>query len=249
MRIWTLSLFLLLSFSTLSIAAETPDRIHLMTEPLPPLTISQDKNVSGFSIELLNALFEKVNIAQKAEGAEVLPWARAYQNLQGIPNACLFATARTPQREDKFKWVGPIAPLKIVLFAKKSNNLKIESDGDLKNYKIGTVRDGAPESLLVARGLPIDSLDRVTSAKINIKKLYKGRIDLFSYIEMVGHYYFKQLDYNPADFESVYTLKEIGLYYAFNPQVPDETIQRLQKAYEQLKADGTFERLSRKYLD
>lgn len=251
MKIRLLSLFLALFFSsiTTTTAAAVPDRIYLMTESFPPLTISEETNVSGLSIDLLNALFEKVQITQKAEESEVLPWARAYQNLQEMPNACLFATARTPKREAKFKWVGPIAPLKIVLFAKKNSNLKIESDADLKNYKIGTVRDGAPESLLVARGVPIDSLERVTSAEINIKKLSRDRIDLFAYIEMVGRYSFQQHGHNPGDFESVYTLKEVELYYAFNPQVPDETIQSLQNAYEQLKTNGTLEGLFKKYLN
>ena len=44
--------------------------------------------------------------------------ARAYAAARERPNACVYATSRTPERESSFKWVGPIDSAEWVLMAR-----------------------------------------------------------------------------------------------------------------------------------
>ncbi|MGV8495432.1 hypothetical protein ACV342_32445, partial [Pseudomonas aeruginosa] len=46
------------------------------------------------------------------------PWDRVYQQALSEPGYGVFSTARTPEREDKFKWVGPLAVNDWVLMAR-----------------------------------------------------------------------------------------------------------------------------------
>ena len=80
------------------------------------------------------------------------------------------------QREKLFKWVGPITDLTMGLVGLKTNSIKLQSIEDADKYRIGTIRDGAPEQLVLAAGIEESNLERIASPEANIKKLHAGRI-------------------------------------------------------------------------
>jgi polar amino acid transport system substrate-binding protein len=52
---------------------------------------------------------------------------------------------------------------------------------------------------------------------------------------------------NPDDYESVWRLSESGLYFAFHKDVDDALIASMQKVLDEMKADGTYEAIMKKY--
>ena len=56
-------------------------------------------------------------------------------------NTVLFTTARSPEREQLFKWAGPIVSGRFVLLAKVDKNINITAPEDLKKYRIGAIKD------------------------------------------------------------------------------------------------------------
>ncbi|RUM47511.1 MAG: hypothetical protein DSY80_00850 [Desulfocapsa sp.] len=142
---------------------------------------------------------------------------------------------RTAQREEQFKWVGPIIELTMGLIAQKNKHISINSVDDLKNYRIGTIRDGAPEQLLISAGFPVDKLERVTKPEQNIKKLVRDRIDMLAFNRDSTRYTMKHMGLNPEDYEMVFSLKNIWLYYAFNRETDDIIIENLNHSLQQLK--------------
>jgi polar amino acid transport system substrate-binding protein len=85
-----------------------------------------------------------MNISMSRSAIEFLPWTEGYQRAQKEKNTVLFSTARLPEREKLFKWVGPIRPVKGVLISKSNNNVTIQSDSDIKKYKIGWMTSKLP---------------------------------------------------------------------------------------------------------
>ena len=95
-----LIVFLMLNASS-SIAKQL-----VVTEVLPPYQLYNENNVlSGFSVEVLEALFK---ITKDDIDLKVLPWARAYRTALNKPNTLIFSLSRSPSRENLFFWGGKL---------------------------------------------------------------------------------------------------------------------------------------------
>lgn len=226
----------------------TSQEIKLLTEENAPFSYSDTNGANGIAIEILDSMFKKLNRKESVINSEYLPWARSYQVVQNTPNTVLFPMARTAEREDLFKWVGPIYELQIGVLAKKANNVKINSSSDFIKYTIGTVREGAPEQLLVKEGAEISKLDRGANLEQNLKKLINGRIDCISFNIPSALYNLKEMGENIADYELVYELKKLELFYAFEKSTTNNTIMPLQNALDDLKTSGDYDKIVSKHL-
>jgi polar amino acid transport system substrate-binding protein len=229
--------------------AASVDDIVFITEQYPPYNLSDESGLKGIAVDILSVMMQRTESRLTRDDILLLPWGRGYKRVLAEPNTCLFSTTRTEEREDLFKWVGPIAPNPVGLIAKKENNISITNNEDLKNYNIGTIIDDVAESHLMNAGIEEDSLGRVATTAQNIKKLNLGRIDLWGYGVNVAMWELKAYGLNPGDYELVYTLdasKE--LFFAFNKDTPDSVIHELQAALDSIKADGEYQKIVDSYL-
>ena len=136
-----------------------------------------------------------------------------------------------------------------MLLAKKSSALKINSPDDIKQLKVGAIRDDIGEQLTKAAGVPDSQIRKIPAADSLAKMLDAGRIDVWAYEENVARWFIKQSGLNNADFETVYVLKEAELYYAFSNDVSATTVQRLQQGIDQIRADkAQYQGIVDKYL-
>jgi len=161
--------------------ARGADHWTIMTEHLPPYNFEENGVVRGISTDILIRIMQRLGYDTKRSDIQLLPWSRAYKLLQITPNSMLFSMVRTEQREPLFKWVGPLIRFDLGLIALKTKHITIDAIEDVKQYRIGAVRDGAPEQILLKQQVKPENIDSVTSAEMNIRKLSSGRIDLFAY--------------------------------------------------------------------
>lgn len=244
-----LIILLVFFLSTVGIAQGGEEKIRYLIEENPPYNFIKDGITQGIAVDLLLRLSEKYGQAMQASEIEMVPWARGYKIVRNTPNTALFSMARTKQRENLFKWVGPIYELTIGLVANKNKKITVNSIDDLKTLRIGTIREGAPEQLLIQAGYPADKLERVTKPEQNIKKLTIGRIDLLAFNTDSTRYTIEEMGLNPNDYETVYVFKKVKLYYAFNKETDDATIELLNNGLQQLrKQDGAGNSPYRKIL-
>ncbi|MGD9200821.1 MAG: ABC transporter substrate-binding protein [Chitinispirillia bacterium] len=232
--------------------AGSVDELVIITETYPPFNFEQEGNLQGISVDIMGLILKKVDSKLTIKNIQLLPWSRGYKDVQNVKNTCLFSTTRTKERENLFKWVGPIISNKNVLIALKANNIKIRSIDDCKKYKIGVVSDDIGEQLLLKEGFKKEALDRIggtTAITQSIQKLIRGRIDMFSYSEAVVQWEIKNLKKNPGDFETVYTLSEGQLYYAFHKETSDEIISQMQGALDKLKKGAKINGIIKKYTE
>ncbi len=249
-----LFIILIIFLASVTIAQGSGEKIRYMIEENPPYNFIQDGRIQGIAVDILLKLSEENGQAMQASEIEMVPWPRGYKIVQHTPHTALFTMARTEQREDLFKWVGPIYELTIGLVASKKNNITVNSFNDLKTLRIGTIREGAPEQLLIQAGYPTDKLERVTKPEQNINKLTIGRIDLLAFNTDSTRYTMQKMGLNPNDYETVFILKKVHLYYAFNKETDDATIQWLNNGLNQLRkedSDGNspYKKILSLYLD
>ncbi len=218
-----------------SLRATAGQPLMFITEAYPPYNFSDDNILRGIAVDLL--VIASLNTEQPVQRGQIrlMPWARAYRTVLNTPNSVLFATTRTAEREHLFKWAGPIAATRVVLLARKADQIRIQSAADLQRYRIGVIHEDIGEQSVLALGVRKEQLHVSANADALIRQLHAGRIDLWAYEENVAHWFLRNANFNQEDFESVYQLQQGELWYAFNPKVSDEKVQQLQKAIDALR--------------
>ncbi len=233
----------LVAFFLLTYAAQaTPlDSLEFYTEEAAPLNF-KNGDLKGITVDILSEIFKRTKSSKSKSDIKIVPWARGYNELKTNPNAVLFATAKTSEREPQFKWVGPITGLNIIVIVKKGSP-PITETVQLKKLTIASVRDDVGEQLLVSEaGYPEASLER-SSLENNLKKLQAGRVDAVAFMELPARYKISQMGFKQEDFVTGYNLLSLDLYYALSKNVPDATVAFMQKAMDDIRSDGTLKNI------
>ena len=208
------------------------EELTILTGEFPPLSYTENGDTKGVSVEIANEIQKKLG---KNIKFKFVPWARGYNQVQTDSNTMLFSTTRTEERENLFKWVGPINQLRVGLVAKKSLMAKNLTPTCLANYTIGVMHDTAAESMLLNLGIKITDLERFSNPQSQLKKLNDGRVDMVAFGVEGLYFMIKDAGFNPADYETVYVLKEADLYFAFHKDTDDELIMQLNKTLKSIK--------------
>lgn len=222
--------------------------ITAYTEELPPLNFQQGEQLTGYASELLAAMAARAGIPLHQQ---LLPWARAYTLVQNTPDTLLFSTVRTSEREPLFRWVGPISPRRIYLYRlEKRDDIHLSQRGQLRQWRIGTLLASASQQQLQQLGLPVGTgQDSAHSDAANLAKLKLGRVDLIAMLDWAMHWQLQQVGLPERTVKPAALLNGQGQYwYALNPQTPDDTVNRLQTALDDLVKTGYAQRLRQKYM-
>ncbi|MFA7621682.1 MAG: transporter substrate-binding domain-containing protein [Aminobacteriaceae bacterium] len=226
--------------------ALTVDDITYMTEDYPPMNMTGEDGVpTGLAVDVLAEIFTRMGSSKTAKDIQVLPWARSYNEVQNTPNTCLFSMTVTEERLPLFKWVGPVFVLSFDAVALKSKGIKVSSVEELANLKAGVIRDDQGDTLAKEAG--IKEIERVPSNDQNIKKLNEGRIDVWIYSFGSARTLLEEMGFNPDDYESAWNLSKSDVSFAFHKDVDDELIAEMQKTLDEIKADGTYDEIMKKY--
>jgi len=224
------------SFILLGSQSSVCEELTVLTENLPPLNYV-DKNVLvGPSVEIVKEIQKRVG---STEPIQVYPWSRAYKMAEEEENIVLFGMTYTKNRQDKFKWVGPLAIKRDILVARKDSGFKIDRLEDAKKVKkIGTLRDDTRGRLLESHGFT--NLEPVSDEQLNAKKLALGRIDLWAYKIPGLRTVCDLAEVDHTQFEEVYHLREIELMIAFSKKTSDEIVRKWHTAFKEMIADETI---------
>lgn len=220
------------------------DRLIFLTEEYPPFNFHEGGKLAGISVDLLHETLQRLDSPQGIDEVQTLPWDVAYNRTLTEANTVLFATSRLPSRENEFKWAGPIAPERSVLFAPRGGNVTVGGPADLARLRIGVVRHDAAVQKLADLGVPADRV-RIADRQEDLAAwIDAGEVDLFAYGETPGQMLAAQGNRSPARFVPIYTLAEYEAWFAFNRQTPDETVARFQAALDRLSVERSADNLT-----
>lgn len=176
---------------------------------------------------------------------EMVPWRRGYLLAQQQPNTALFSVARIAEREDKFKWVGPLDASYFVFLKKRGNPLTITSLEDAKKVRsIGCYKDDVREKYLLRHNFTnLDSIYGEDANIINLRKLLGGRIDLWITNTSAANMAARSLGVASSEYEVAYKSVKYTLYLAFSKATPDAIVREWQRTLEAIKKDGTYKKI------
>jgi polar amino acid transport system substrate-binding protein len=205
------------------------------TEQLPPYNYQENGTIQGMSVDLLGAVTENMGNKVSSEEIHLVPWAEGYQAVLTQNNTVLFSMARTSEREDLFKWAGPVYTNRKVLFAMPDRGISIEEPEDLTGYRIGVITDDVAIQYLLDIGVNQSQIVTEGDVYTLIDALDSGEIDLWAYPEASGSYFAKQATGNYNSYTVVYQLHTQDTYYAFSKDVPDFVVQSFQQALDTVR--------------
>lgn len=220
-----------------------------VTEQYPPYSYEENGEVVGIVTEIVQAMSEKAGLTITIK---LYPWARAYDTALNTPDALIFSIFRTPEREDLFYWIGPVVPrIELGLYKlKERSELRLSSLEDAKQYKISVVRDSIVHEYLLKHGFaPDKNIDVQANPDTCMKLLFAKRVDFLFGEEFENAVEIKALGFAPDSLEEALRLSELNaeFYVAVSKQTPEETVQRLRQAFEEIQADGTITAILEKY--
>lgn len=222
------------------------ESLTIVTEEMPPFNYTENGNVTGMATEVVRAVLNRAGLSGEFR---VLPWKRAYQTALRRPNVLIYSIGRSPEREEKFQWVGVIAPVNFYFFKlQRRGDVVVDSLAEARRYRVGAVSGDYTLSFLESNGFQEgQNLDITSSFTLNIRKLYQERIDLILVDELTMASLIHQearagRPYQMADLGRALFMENLsaGMYMAFSRGTPAPTVSSARDALASLKADGTY---------
>jgi len=228
-------------------AAQRLSKMVWYSEEYPPYNFKKDGVAAGMSVDILMAAFRRVGVKVTPKDIRIVPWNRSYKYIQKKPGTALFSMTYTPERRKIMKFVGPAVSVRVSIIAPKKADLgKITADS-LSEFDIGVVRDDIGDQLIRKFPLSSESIHRKNSLKQLFYLLRSGRVDVVAYAADVFSHAVRNAGDDPADYVELMVLKEGKMGYAFHNSTDPDVLAPLQKAVDELWADGTIAKIISAY--
>lgn len=206
---------------------------------VPPYLWRGAKGAEGYAFEL----FQRVT-AQAGLTAELqfYPWARALRMLEAREAHAALVITRTPDREALFRWLFPVGRFRFAVVTRAADGPVSGDIASLKERRIGSMRASVSRSMLAAAGARHVVEGKDYGELVNL--LQRGLVEA-----VIGP------DAVMRSFKSTgglrITLLDQGheLYAAAGAAMPDEQVQKVRLAYQQLVDSGAVAQLRKRHPD
>lgn len=227
-------LFLSTTFLLTATFAETeePVKLSLYTENFGDFNYSLQgrdyehwrDDIGGTSTATVKALLEETNFDYRMR---LRTWSVGYERALDRPYNGIFSTTRTPQREDIFEWVGPIARESWVIYRYKGSDIQVNSLDDLRTLRVGGYASSATSLFLKDNNVEVSTLP---TDNLNPQRLAQNQIDVWIASDATAYQLAEASGY--PDIEPAWVIKTFDLYLAMNKETPRPVLDELHRAYE-----------------
>lgn len=233
-------IFCLLLFPCFGFANE--QTLTIYTEEFPPYNFSKNGEISGINIRIVQAACQESGIHCEFT---MLPWNRAMRMARKGPNTGLISTARTPERETWFKWVGPFIKSQNCIFKLASRkDINLPNAESAHKYILGgsAYASAAYKKTLDALGFIAGKNLKLFSGKgSNMRPFAAGRVDLIIDSATGIKVRLAMADLSIADVVPVATIDTSylrGNHLALHPSVDDSMFAKLQDSVQRIMSSG-----------
>jgi polar amino acid transport system substrate-binding protein len=227
-----------------------PGTIQLFTEFSPPSSYGAGhdttRTVEGSSADIVNEIQARTGYTNKIN---LTLWNDAYDIVQYLPNSAVFATGRTPEREDLFQWLGPISSNKFHFYTLSSSGLAIETFEQAKTLQ----SVATPNGWISHDYLTDNNFQNIVATSLTTSETFNQLIN-----EEVQAIFLPELDVTwlanvnkipMSDLTEHLEAWTIDGYIAFSLSTPTSTVQEWQSNLDAMKVDGTFETIWNKWYE
>jgi len=239
---------LLLLIATACLAAPAVAELRLITAELPPYTFQvPPATVAEFPGPGQGLVHEVVAEMARRVGQsatiEYMPWARAQQIAMTEPNIGILSLTRSPEREDKYRWLAKIVSDDLVLVG--GQGVDASSLDKVKDRPTGVLLRSGAEALLRDKGFT--RIEAAPEEWLNAKKMKERRIDAWLAPRLMVIYATQEVQGDLATLNIGEIVRGSDIYLAASKNLPDAEAAKWEKAFESMQADGSYQRIVQKY--
>jgi len=218
--------------------------LRILGADAAPLFFRQNGVITGFCADVVKDIQRRIG---DATPMQVVPWVRAYRTALAGENVVLACPKRTPARETRFKWVGPLLETHTNLYALRSTGLHLQTlDEARKLDGILLPREFYSYDYLAAAGFT--NLEPVATSRVMLTMLLAGRRPAMVTDSEQLNTLLKQAAVPAGTVVPVLPVMKTQSYLTFPPDAPEAQVERWRQALEAMKQDGTFARLQKQWL-
>ncbi len=218
-----------------------------MLEEFPPYSFADGQGrPSGYSVDLAREMLARA----KLEGHfEFSSWPRVMLRARNEPNVLVPAIVRLAEREPQFHWLGQISTRHGMLFRLRSRkDVQPRNLAEAKAYRIGVIKDDVSERELLALGLRLGhQLDRCADYPSLLRRFFAGHDELLALNQQLAPLILKQYHFDAQLIEPVLKFSDSRPSMALSLATDEALHQRLQKAWDAMRQDGTVAAIAARY--
>jgi polar amino acid transport system substrate-binding protein len=217
------------------------ERIVVYSALYPPYQIDDDGKLTGVNTEIVKVIFHNSGIPFEIQ---YVPWARAQKIVgdESLENTAIYCLGRNEQREHQYKWVGVYFRQKVSFLTLKDSGVRINGPDDAEKYVTGLVRGDIMTDQLISQGY-IGKYEIVHDDILNIRKLFKKRVQTIVTSVVAAKYIAKESGLDPTQIESQYDVATVEFNLALSKKTSDEIWSKLHTSLKTLLENGTIEKI------
>lgn len=220
------------------------EKMELLTEDYPPLTFAIGDSVTGFATEVVREMQYQMRVRYPIY---LMDWDEAYQKALSTPNVVIFTVERTPEREDKFHWIGPLGKNTTSFYVRNDSLVTIANLEEAKRLRaIATTTNWFNEQYLQQNGFT--NLLSSASPTDNIRQLMDGSASATILSDLTARSIITKAGYEATDLIPALKVMETEYYIGVSKMTNQKTVDKWMQAFEEIKKDGTLERLKTRWM-
>jgi len=231
-------LLLLASLFSPFAAAEHP--VEVVTADFPPLTTDVEGKPGGVALEILQEACNRAGIPLEFN---FLPWQRAQWEVQTRNDVLIIPFTRMPSREASYQWIAPLLEFKTVLITLAAPPTSLDA---ARQLKVGYVRGTSFKDEAERAGFT--HVEETNDDETNARKLKIKHIDAWITMDLMADSVYREAGFDPSELKYGPILGPVKIsYVAAAPGFPKETAEKITRAVNQMKADGSLQAIIKRY--
>lgn len=226
------------SFAAAPAAAEG---FQFIAGQVPPYAVAEDGVlVGGVHVDTLVEIASRVGLSADVE---LMPWARAYNQMLNEDDHVIAMMMRSAPREDLFAWIIPVLPERMVLWTWGGESISAAEASGLGS--IGVQLDTPMQNWAEAQGWT--NIEVVSDPNTLARLLAGGRVDAIVNLESLARFSAIQEGLDPNQLVAGEEIFASHVYIAGSQNLIGQDFSDWEAAFEEMKADGTYAEILGRY--
>ena len=214
---------------------QAPGVLTVYSYENPTLNYRQrDGSITGSSYEMVAAMME---VQGTGYPITFTTFADAIDQLKLAPNSMNFSTLRSTERENLFRWIGPICKKNYCFYTPSGSSVVINNIEDARQLSSVGVTDGWA-AVTELENLGFTNLQTWPTPEQVFRKLMDGSIDAAVLNDISIRYLAEENGYTFEDVTNALFLSRGDSYMAFSLDTQENYFQQWQQAYNTILNNG-----------